>query len=254
MKSDKRKKRKKSFPLRLVIVLLILIAASVLVVLSEDILNIEIPNPFVKTEKTAYSTAILRQVRDISRLNTIEFIYKSVFPWDLIDENTDWEKLTARYQAGERLTAREFEMLSVLGISSEAGINLLDDNYSFAVITARIKAGFDFSGTIFEDPESDPETATESVIIDSETGIIRLKLPPAVITEIIIEDADSSNYEYPDLDISPQQWKTLTSILSGILEAEAEKRKITQIAEIRGREMLKNLLEAAGYSEVIFIE
>ncbi len=101
-------------------------------------------------------------------------------------------------------------MLAILGIASEAGINLLDDNYSFAVITARIKAGFDFSGTVLEDPDFDPEATAESVIIDAETGIIRLKLPAAIITEVIIEDADSSNYEYPDLDISPEKWKTLT--------------------------------------------
>jgi hypothetical protein len=254
MKSNKRKKKINRFPLRLIVILLILIAASALVILSEDLLNFEIPNPFIKTDKSAYSSAILKQVRDISRLNTIEFIYKSVFPYDLIDENTDWGNLVNRYNSGERLTPQEFEILSILGISTEAGINLLDEDYSFAVITARIRAGFDFTGTVFENPEINPEKVAENIIINSGEGIIQIKLPPAVITEVIIDDADSSSYEYPDLKISPEHWKTLTTILSGVLKTEAAKRGIAEIAEARGQDMIRGLLEAAGYNKVEFIK
>jgi len=253
MKSDKRKKKRR-LPFRLILILLILIAAAALIILSEDIFNITIPNPFVKIDKTAYSTAILEQVRDISRLNTIEFIYKTVFPYDLIDDNTDWKLLVSRFKAGDKLNPQEFEMLSILGIASEAGINLLDESYLFAVITAKIKAGFDFSGTVFESIELTPEAVDDSIRINREAGIIEIKLPPAVITEVIIEDADSSSYDYPDIDISPEQWKTLTSILSRMLRTEASKRNITETAERRGRRLIEELLKNSGYKEVIFIE
>ncbi|MBI9107761.1 MAG: DUF4230 domain-containing protein [Spirochaetales bacterium] len=254
MKSENKKRKRGRFPTRLILVLLILIAAAALIILSEDIFKINIPNPFMQTDKTAYSNAILKQVKDISRINTIEFIYKSVFPYDLIDGKTDWKLLVSRFKNGEKLSFKEIEMLSILGIASQAGIDLLDENYSFAVITARIKAGFDFTGTVFDSPETDPERAAEAVIINKKEGIIQIRLPEAVITEVIIEDADSSSYDYPDLDISPQQWKTLTSILTGMLKAEAKKRDITGIAERRGQELIRELLENSGYSQVIFIK
>ena len=69
----------------------------------------------------------------------------------------------------------------------------------------------------------------------------------------MIEDEDSSTYGYPDLDISPEKWRTLTSILSRMLKREAEERNITGIARERGEDFIRNLLAGAGYSKVEFI-
>ena len=213
-----------------------------LVFLSRDGLQLNIPNPFVRTEKTASSSVILKQVNDISRLNTIEFIYKTVFPHDLVSPDTDWKFLAGRLRSGKPLNSSELEQVAVFGIAAEAGIDLQNERYTFAVITARITAGFDISDDSFEN----------TLFITEEENTIRIKMPPVTITDILIEDADSSSYDYPDLEISPEQWKTLTAILSRKLKSEAETRGILRLAEERGRNFIEQLLISAGYSEVIF--
>ncbi len=233
---------KNRFPFRLLLALLIILASAAVIYIIQRNFDIKFTNPFVKNEKTAASTIILKQVRDISRLNTIEFIYKSVFPYDLIDPDTDFRALTSRYRAGEKLSFHEIEMLSVFGISAQAGIDLLKADHSFAIITTRLKAGYDF-------PETLP---ADSVKVNPQNNTIEIKLPPVKITEVIIEDADSSDYDYPDLKISPEQWKTLTSILSKIVTDEAEERGILAEADERGREFFTRILLGSGFSEVVF--
>ena len=198
----------------------------------------------LKQKKTASSTVILKEVKNISRLNTVEFIFKSVFPFDLINADTDIKNLIQRYKNGDKLNYNEIEMLSVYGISSQAGIDLTRDSYDFAVITVIVKAGYNF----------DDADADKVVLIDAESNSISIKLPPVEITEIIIKDADSSAYDYPDLNVSPEQWRTLTSILTRKVKTEAEKRGILTAAGNRGKDFIKQLLLGAGYSEVIFHE
>ena len=219
-----------------------MLAASTLVILFQNGLELKITNPFVKTEQTVSSEAILKQVRDISRLNTIEFIYKTVFPYDLISENTDFNALVDRYRKGEKLSFTEIETLSVYGLAEQAGINLLKNDNSFAVVTVRLKAGYDFSDSLQED----------TVLIDEQNRSITIQLPPVQITEVIIEDADSSIYDYPDLEVSPEQWKTLTSILSRKIKTKAEERGILEAAGVRGRTYIEQLLLSAGFQQVLF--
>lgn len=237
--SSKNKKRQ-PFPIRMLLALLILIAAASIIMLIQRGFSLGLPNPFVRTETSSASTLILKQVRDISRLNTIEFIYKSVFPHDLIDPEIDPATLISRYKNHDKLNIREIEMLSLLGIAAEAGIDA--GGNSFAVVTVRIKAGFNFN-------ENLPQN---SVFIDEINNSIRIILPPVEITEVIIEDADSSAYAYPDLDVSPEQWKTLTAILSREVKKRAEARGILSEAETRGRDVIEKILLSSGYASVSF--
>ena len=248
MKSENKKKSRRTrpekhrrVPIRHILVLLIMIAALIISINLQKGINFKISNPFVKTERTASSEAVLKQVADISRLNTIEYIYKIVFPYDLINTDVDLAALVKRYKAGELLNFKEIEMLSIYGISYEAGIDLLKETFDFAVVTARIKAGYDF------------KDSTEDILTISQDGrVVSIKLPPVKITAIIIEDADSTVYDYPDLNVSPDQWKTLTSIISDMVTAKAEEKGILHAADVRGRNFIEQLLINAGYSEVKF--
>ncbi len=253
MADNKRKKRsrkpgpvrRRRFPLRMVLVLLILAAAAFLVITIQSGFDLNIGSLFVRTEKTASSDAVLKQVKDISRLNTIEFIYKSVFPWDLLNPEIDMEELVKRYnRSGGNLSRDEIEMLSVYGLSKQAGIDLLRDPYKFAVIQVRIKAGYDFS-------EALPENMIE---INPDGNSLGIRLPGIKITELIIEDSDSTDYGYPDLKVSPEQWKTLTSLMSVKVTQEAAQRGILDEADSRGREFIKELLTGTGYQNIYFID
>ena len=226
----------------MLLLFLIIAAAGTVIYMSQDILDFNIPNPFYRKTVTAGSTAVLEQVRDISRLNTIEFIYKIVFPHDLVDPDTDWNAIARQLGSGKKLSFDEIEKVSVFAIAADAGIDLQKDRYSFAVVSARITAGFELEGW-------DPD---EEVILDSENKTAVVNLPEAVITDIVIDDEDSTNYRYPDLNVSPNQWKALTAIISGKLRREAEERGILRLAEERGRDFIEQLLLSSGFRSVEF--
>ena len=238
--ADGKRKKKRRPGIRSILLLILLIVAAVIFILFQTGFELNIPNPFVKTTRSSASSIVLKQMRDLSRLNTIEFIYKSVFPHDLINSDIDMANLIRRYNNHERLSFEEIEMLSIYGITTEAGID--PGGTSFAVITVRIKAGFNFENGFSE----------EQILINPDTGSITLPLPKAEITEIIIEDDKSSLYEYPDLDVSPEQWKTLSSLLTAAAKKEAVERGILTEAEERGRQTIRRLLLNSGYKTVEF--
>ena len=120
MKYNKTKK----VPFRLILILLVLAAAAVVIISTDRLFDFTITNPFIKKERTVDSSVILKQVKDVSKLNTVEFIYKTVFPFDLIQPDTDWDYLVKSFSSGRKLDFNEIEMLSVLGISLDAGIDL----------------------------------------------------------------------------------------------------------------------------------
>jgi hypothetical protein len=229
---------------RPILILILLVAAAAVLYFAAEKFDIHIANPFYKKEEIRSSSTLLKQIENLSRLNSIEFIYKTVFPYDLIEPDSDFKRIIEEYKSGKKLDFKEVELLSVYGISAEAGIDLLNDDYSFAVITARIKAGFNFPDTIPED----------SITINREDDSIIVRMPPVQITEVIIEDADSSVYKYPDLNISPEQWKTLTSMISRLVREEAVKKGILQQAEKRGKNLIRELLLSAGFNQVSFDE
>ena len=239
MATDKGRK-KRPFNLRVILLLLLLLAAAAIVILNQTGFEINIPNPFVKNTQVSASSVALKQIREINRLNTIEFVYKAVFPHDLLDPEIDTADLLRRYNNHEKLSFREIEMLSLYGITTRAGI--VPGGTSFAVITVRIKAGFNF----------DENMSADQILIDEENKAITVPLPEAVITEVIIEDTESSLYEYPDLDVSPEEWKTLSSILSTAAKKEAVRLGVLTEAEERGRQMIGSLLSGSGYNSVVF--
>ncbi|MDC7226438.1 MAG: DUF4230 domain-containing protein [Spirochaetales bacterium] len=244
MKTKRRPRGKKSFPTRLLLTLLILIAVAVIIVLIQHGPEDGILGFFAGNGKTASSTLVLQQVRNISRLNTIEFIYKSVFPYDLIKNEAEPADIFRRFKAGERLNAEEIKTMTVYGIAIDAGIDIGVGSTSFAVISVRITAGYDF-----------PENLSDDMISINETeNVVHVKLPPVRVTEIIIDDADSSVYDYPDLNVSPEQWRVLTSIMSDAAEEEALRRGILLEAEKRGKYFIERMLLSSGYSSVVFSE
>ncbi len=249
-----RKTSSNNIPFRLILVLLIIIGLVVLLFAAGKIFDFEIPNPFYRVSRVQSSTAILEDIRDTARLNTIEFVYKTVFPYDLVPEGTDWPDLFKRFRNDGSLSAEELELLAVFGIAADAGIDLNDSDHQFAVITARLSAGFDFSGTPFENPEKDSNNTANFIRFDEDSDSLYIRLPEAKITEIKVDDEDSDSYGYPDMKISPEQWRVLSGIITDHTKSEARKRKLTELAEERGRSVIKKMFSASGYQNIIFTD
>ena len=249
-----RRSSSKKFPFRLLLVFMIIAGLILLLFAAERVFNFDIPNPFYRVNRVQSSTAILDDIRDTARLNTVELVYKTVFPYDLIPEDTDWPVLFRRFRSGGSLSAEELELLAIFGIAADAGIDLSSKEHQFAVITARLTAGYDFAGTPFEDPEKYREDTADFILYDEEKDSLYIRLPEAKITEIKVDDEDSSSYSYPDMKVSPEQWRVLSGIITEHIKSEARKRRLTELAEERGKDVIKKMFSASGYKNIIFTD
>jgi len=197
------------------------------------------------------SVATLTQVRSILNLNTVEVVRKVVFPYDFVPENVDWN-LFLKIREKRTLTPLELSLAETYDLCSDIGIDLRKKRRDFVVITAIIKAGFDLSNPVFTLPgEAGAALADEYIKTDSSGGIT-IKLPPAVITDLIIEDAGSGGYQYPDIQIGPENWKKLTQFVSGRIKDETAVGGIIEMATENGRQFLSRMFLDSGYSTVSF--
>jgi len=233
---------------RLVLVLLLAVVFAFLLT-ADPLFNLDFG--IIRTERSAVSVALLAEVRDIFALNTIEFIYKSVFPHDFIPDDIDWGRLLMKRREGILLSEQDRINLEIYDLCRKLGISADRDAYDFVVVTSIVKGGFDLAGTVYENPEKHPELVSSAVTVTEDHAII-LRLPEPVITDFIIEDSSSTSYTYPDLDIDPEEWKMLTGFIRDRIETVVRSEGILDMASQRGEEFIEGMLEDAGYSEVKF--
>ena len=231
----------------------IFIAALIVIflMLADPLFNLDLR--LVKDNVTASSTSTLVQVRDILALNTVEVVYKVVFPYDYVPADMNWDLFIKQVKDGRLLSPLEESYVEVYRLCEDIGIELDGRDHEFVVVTTILKGGFDLTNPVFRSPESAGELAEKYVAIDSENGIF-VFLPDAVITDVIIEDADTGTYTYPDIDIGPEDWKKLTSFVKKTAAADAVDQGILNAAEENGKAFLKRILLDSGYSSVSFAQ
>ena len=244
-----KKRRRGRLRLRLIIIVAILAAVGFLLT-ADPLFNLDFG--ILRTEHTATSVAVLTEVRDVFALNTIEFIYKTVFPHDFIADDVDWGRLLQKQREGIFLSETDRANLEVYDLCRKIDISLWHENYDFVVVTSIVKGGFDLSDTVYQDPEKYPDRISRAVSID-EDNTVNLLLPDPVITEFIIEDSSSTTYTYPDLDIEPEKWKLLTDFVRGRVEGIVRNEGILDLARERGEIFIERMLKDAGYRNVVFL-
>lgn len=205
----------------------------------------------IRDTSLSSSVAILTHVRNVLSLNTLEVVRKVVFPYDFVPDNVDWNRFL-KIRLERPLSPLETSLFETYDLCDEIGIDLRKKRRDFVVITAIIKAGFDLSNPVFTAPElAGASLAGEYVKTDSSGGIT-IMIPPAVITNLIIEDADTGSYPYPDIQIGPENWKKLTQFVRGRIEGETKAEDILELAAENGKKFLSRMFLDSGYSGVSF--
>lgn len=234
-------------------VIIIIILGVLALIIADKIFNIDLGIHLTKTEKTSVSEGVLEEVREILSFNTVEYVYKTVFPYDFAPPDTDWDRLLLKQQRNLAVTETEKKLLEVYQLCTDVGIRLDSRSYTFVVITSVVKGGFDLKGTVYENPESG-ENLHDYIRIDKESNSLYIKLPEPVIVDLIIEDSTSENYQYPDLGIEPQSWKKLTAFIAREIEGKVIEEGILETARERGEEFFRRLFLEAGYNDIVFME
>ncbi|HOV62450.1 MAG TPA: DUF4230 domain-containing protein [Spirochaetia bacterium] len=208
--------------------------------------QIKLPSVVKRTE-TGISEAILANVRDICAIHTVEYVYKVVFPHDFLPKDMNFRRLLQLKALGRNLSDEDKDAIRVYELCKLIKLDPEKDIYNFFVITARVKAGFDLTDEFF--------TASDSIrdyISLAEDGTVKITLPPSVITEFVIEDAESSTYLYPDVKVSPAQWKLVTEFVSQKIRDRVIEQGILVKAEENGKTLIEQMLNEAGKRSVLF--
>ncbi len=243
-----------------VLLILALVAGVLLLLPSIGIPNLGLRNLLFRERSREYAQSLLLEVRDIAQFSTVEYVYRTVFPFDFLPADLRAREESLRridrnrfYRPDAVLSGAERRYLQTLELCEEIGLPV--NGYRFIVITARIRAGFDLQG-LAGDRSGVPEPAdiARSVRIDEESGrrTIRIVLPEPSITEVIVEDADSTRYGYPDLALSPEQWKRLSSFVVEHLRDRVIQEGILETARERGELFIRSFLEKSGFQRVEF--
>jgi len=222
----------------IIISLLILITAIAAITLLP---GFKINLPFIYNNRSSSKEIILMEIHKVSTLSTVEYIYKSVFPFDFLDKDTDWRLLLYKRAKKELLTSKEKDEIWLFDQCKAIGIDLEYDIYDFVVITSIVEAGLNLEDKI----------SSEDIIINGKN--ISLKMPPTIITNFTIEDPDSSNYTYPDLDVDPMNWKQITNYVEKKIRIKVLEDGILKNAEQRGNDFIKSLLLESGWENITFI-
>jgi len=248
MSDQKRRKHRKIriVPLWIRISGILLITAVLLLFVTTALLprfGIDLNLPFSSHTRISESEILLKELRPLFLLQTVEYTYKNVFPYDFIPPHVDPLTAYRRLVQGSELSSQEKEAAELYRLCMETGIRLGGYDYTFIVITTRIKGGFDFN----ESPVN-----SESVSTNPGMKSISITLPQPKITEFIIQDETSSQYGYPDIEVDAEQWRKISKFVEQKIRTQVINDGILEKTEQNIREVLSKVLQETGWKYISF--
>ena len=206
-----------------------------------------------QTQKAVYST--LMETGETSLLQSAEYRMKILFPYDFMEDGdkVDWQVLQwyynndpDQYQMNsspsfypDQVLPGQWKYASLYSLCRESGIDPANDGSFFIVISAAVRAGISFSSETMEIvPLTDESRAVPKV---------RLVLPSPEITDIIIEDRNVQNNDFPEVPMTPDQWSRFIKVLSPRFRDLAIREGILEMAAESATRLLRDLFEGAGF-------
>ncbi|THB65208.1 MAG: hypothetical protein D6B26_04035 [Spirochaetaceae bacterium] len=199
-----------------------------------------------RQEKTSQSNLLFERARDIFRMVTAEYVVKSVFPHEYINDACSLETIMGRLRstnlpASQVLTPQEARCLTLHNVAAQAGVPADSSSPRFLVFSHVLVAGFELG-------DDWPKEITE---FDTPAGPgIEMKIPAPEILEIRMIDPESDSYRYPDANVSPAQLQLAASFVREELAKDRYVQEILQVADKNGRRFLTQALQAAGYTTI----
>ncbi len=260
--------RRRLFPRLLVPAVLLLAAIVAVVLIAPNVgklgkIDLLQGLGIVRTAETRSATALLGEVRELYKLDTVEMVYKTVFPYDYMDPALDLRTIIAatRFTNGsvaELLTSRQELYLRAYNLSHELGMQTGPDRYDFVVVTTVVRAGIDLKAPGIAHPEA-ASNQEISRWLQVETSSDRQRhvtvtLPDATITDLQTEDPSKAGYIYPDIRIPPAGWKRISEFVADHVRQDAEASDLLSRARSRAGTLVESFLKSAGFDSVTVVE
>ncbi len=213
--------------------------------------------------EVSHSQQILTELRPVFALSTVEYTYKSVFPYDFFPEESDFVRLRALFYSDRDVPPELEEEMELYRLCRKVGIDPGNKSFDFVVVTSRVKAGYDLSGSAWN-PESKgqaPSLIPVSVFTTDKKSAegntrsrVVLRLPEPRISDFIIEDETSDAYQYPDIELTAEKWRLITDYLREKVRTRVVEEGILEHAERRAQDLMSRLLSEAGWEEIRFVD
>ncbi|MFP4329905.1 MAG: DUF4230 domain-containing protein [Spirochaetaceae bacterium] len=215
----------------------------------------------IEEERTFSSRELLAEMNDILDLQTVEYVYRMVFPHDFYTPGLTLEGIFDRL-AGESgtpeeiLTDEELAFLRAYNLAWDIGFPTTPQGESFVVVTARVRAGYDLSGElegVFRLEPLDPQTSFPESLPPEESRVI-VSLPRASVVDVVLEDLSSENYPYPPARVDAQEWREISSLAGEVATRRTIREGILEEAQEQARRFIGALLTEAGFGDIRFNE
>lgn len=217
-------------------------------------------------QRSFSSRQILEQVRDVFELQTVEYVYRMVFPHDFYPQglslSTVFDRLAAEQGSPkELLSAEEHAYLRAYNLAYETGLPTSAEGDAFVVVTARVRGGYTLEAA--EDLRELFRLELASTGIGSETRVnsenlrpeesrVVVFLPEATVVDLVIEDLNRENYPYPPARVDAAEWSAISSFVAEEARRRTVADGILKEAEANARAFLTTLLVEAGFEEISF--
>lgn len=245
--------------------LLLILSLIVLLVLGFLLGNRLFPESFLGQLWSSSHSAVVTQVelKRLSLLNTAEYRMRLIFPYDFVDSQPDWlmyknfwefhrSTFYSRIDPAEYVDGQlpgEWAAGPFYARCREAGIDPYLFKDDFLVLPVWAKAGVDLS-SMNDTLAGEPLAA---LLEEEGETLLRIHLPKADITDLVIEDQDSREWGYPDARISPEDLKYLITYLLPDIEERVRKSGLLEQADRQARMILESLFAGSGYSRIEYI-
>lgn len=227
---------------------------------------------FFAPVRTSTSWSILEEIREMEELETAAYDMKVVFPFDFTrGEEVDWAALKIEYDwSPARFLAKAdpaahpggilpplWKHAELYALCRSTGIDPGRPDRRFLVMSVSVHAGIDLESWLAGFEAGEPEDEVRGISVEiGEDGYRTLSLmdPPVEVTSFIIEDRDAAAEGFPDVPVSPQEWRNLVVRLEPALREMALGGGLPERAQEEGRAFLTEIFKAAGYDDVRFID
>lgn len=198
----------------------------------------------VREEKVLSTDLFLEEIRKLETLHTLEYVHKTVFPFDFLDPAVDYRRIIDRLRTGvgstqSLLTPREREYLAARNLAVRLGVDVGDDAAEFVVVTVIARAGLDLARIGLETRDNGRR--------------LLVSLPPPRILEISLEDAKPDDYPYPDIKLNPAAWRDIAEFIESRIGPRLVEEGILEAAAAGGEDFLRALFSRSGFHSVEFL-
>lgn len=203
------------------------------------------------TEQQGGSVSTLEEIRELSRLETLSYVQRTVFPHDFLQPHLTVTNLLRKIAssgttAAEALTPEELVHLRAANLAQSLALATRPGDQDFVVVTTVLILGYDL-GRIAEELQDLHLQAESGDTRDSTTAPPRgpvYTLPPPHLLTVMTENINRENYPFPPVFLDAGGWRAVTTFVEDHVVHTAPLEELRRAAAGNGARVLESMLSS----------